>query len=129
MSPFALTWVDLVILILATSEVVEVWRHGSLFAGRRAVVQELTPFHWWARLLDCPFCLSFWVALLLTLLSAVPGHAGEWIHVGVILLAVARGANLVNDLTYEYCRTPKAGASYGTQPTSDTGLDAPASHL
>jgi hypothetical protein len=111
----------LFIAALAVWHVVEVWHHSSLFAGWRAwfEVQD----NLLARMVLCPFCLSMWVAFLATPFAmpkiepAKPfgGDALAWVwyatqSAGFMLLvafAIARLANLGNDLSHSYCRTPK----------------------
>lgn len=79
---------------------------------------------WFGKLLNCPFCLSVWLAFF-AVPFAMPTieptkHFSDdplvWIWYGVHKLgfmlmcafAIARLANLGNDLTHDKCRTPKA---------------------
>ncbi|MCI0421519.1 MAG: DUF1360 domain-containing protein, partial [Acidobacteria bacterium] len=84
----------------ATWQTIEIWHHGLIFAGWRARAEL------WenklGELLTCPFCLSPWIACLMLILWHVP-YAG-WL---VLTLAIARTANLGNDLSHHWCRTPK----------------------
>ena len=103
---------DLVIAALATWQIVEIWHHSSIMAGPRARVE--TWSNNIADLLSCPFCLSVWVGLLSIALLQLDAPEGTiWaVLVGLLKLpvwafAVSRLANLGNDLTKKYCRTPK----------------------
>ena len=102
---------DVFVAVLATWQIIEIWHHSLLFAGLRSRVEL------WGNklgeLLGCPFCLSPWVALLSVSVLLLP----RWLeinggHVNTLRLvwyafAVARLANLSNDLLHEKCRTPK----------------------
>jgi hypothetical protein len=96
----------LIVAALATWHIVEVWHHGSIFASWRARVDLWEGF--FGELLRCPFCLSVWVAGLSTgwffLTSAVGYDVLAW---PLYLFAVARLANLGNDVSRDLCRTPK----------------------
>lgn len=112
--------VHLIVAALAVWHVVEVWHHSSLFAGWRAwfEVQD----NLLARMLLCPFCFSMWVAVVATPF-ALPeiepvtprDFSFVWVWFGVqkvgfmlmVAFAIARVANLGNDLTHSYCRTPR----------------------
>lgn len=100
--------VDLLLLTLAVAHAVEVWRHGKIFHGWRAWL-EIEPLgNFVTSLMLCMFCLSLWVAAMLILFYAVP-YVGPFV---VWSLAVTRLANLLNDLTHAWCRTPNR-----TQPS------------
>ena len=101
-----------VVLALAVSEIVEIWHHSRLFAGLRAWLEvQYGPV---PELLLCPFCFSVWVAGAVFLLSQAgdalyAAHAEPWgllIQLGLQALALARAANLLNDVTHRWCRTP-----------------------
>lgn len=52
---------DLLVLALAASALLDAWfREDSILAERRAVTQEWR-WRFGSNLLNCPFCLSFWV--------------------------------------------------------------------
>lgn len=117
--------IDFLAAILATTQAVEIWNHGSIFATRRAKLE--VSDSWIASLLRCMFCLTVWVSWL-TCLSVL---AFNWLpglffplKVFVYGLAIARGANLLNDFTHEWNRTPRQvlGDYYDTSEDSD---DAP----
>jgi hypothetical protein len=119
---------DIFVTALVTWQVVEIWHHSQLFAGRRASLQVRSGLL--AELLLCPFCLSVWVAWIVmfclrftnlmmivmtlyqaswdswTSLALVQG-AGEAARVIFGGLAASRLANLGNDLSHPWCRTPK----------------------
>lgn len=121
---------ELILLFLATNQAVEIWHHGKIMSARRDMVQQgISPFlppaairyliHKLPRgsetakyvndfvvdLLSCPYCTSVWVAAALFLLYQLAGPVGQFCTAA---LAVSRGANLLNDLTYSVSRTPKA---------------------
>jgi hypothetical protein len=54
------------------------------------------------RMLLCPWCCSIWVGLIAV--NVIEHQYGSWL---LTALAVSRGANLLNDLTYGFVRTPK----------------------
>lgn len=97
---------DFLIIVLATWQAVEIWHHSSLFATWRARAE----CHNWTVLL-CPFCLSVWVALVitawLTVWSILPD---EWhlMRLPFIALSASRVANLCNDVFHRFNRTPKS---------------------
>jgi hypothetical protein len=93
---------DLVIAALAAWQAIEIWRHGSIFAGLRARLELYHNF--WTELLLCPFCLSPWVGLVTIMLVRQQAWYATW---PMYALAIARLANLGNDFTYHYSRTPK----------------------
>jgi hypothetical protein len=98
---------ELIVAALATWQIIEIWHHSLLFAGRRAVVETWTGKL--GELLVCCFCLSPWVALLCVLILQSQGTGlVVWFAKAVIMaLAAARLANLGNDYFYTVCRTPK----------------------
>lgn len=117
------TFVTLVVAALAVWEIIEIWRHSALLSGLRARTEL-----WENKIgqaLHCAFCLSPWMAWLvcLTLFVPVPAEDGPATAWGVVTavvvgfaqfvvlgFAVARLANLGNDLTRAYCRTPNRTA-------------------
>ena len=90
----------LVVAVLATGQIIEIWHHSELLAGCRERVKLWNNF--WSDMLACPFCLSNWVALVCL---------GSLCWLGNIALlvlsafAVARLSNLVSDLSHGFCRT------------------------
>ena len=99
---------------LAVWEIIEIWRHSTVTATWRARTELWTG--WAGRLLHCPFCLAPWVSacvvILLEISTAGTGiaHAGIWAvsALPVYAFAVARAANVGNDLMRGLTRTPKA---------------------
>jgi hypothetical protein len=85
--------VELIVTCLAADAVVQAWFHGSLFETTREKWTSGTGF--FAELLDCPQCMSYWagtaVALLLlstqghTWHSDMPGYA-SWLTVPLTLV-------------------------------------------
>lgn len=109
------SWSDFLILVFAVWQIVETYRHGSLFDELRATIEIYEGF--WAELLSCMFCLSHWVAggcVLMYMLSTsvqtdyVTINAmfavSRWF---MLALAVTRGAQLLNDVFHDISRTPK----------------------
>lgn len=101
---------ELIVAVLAVWEIIEIWHHSSLFATWRSRVELWEG--WLGQLLRCPFCLSPWTALMVYgLLGAAGRVPSPWL--GMILaapvyaFALARAANLFNDLTHSRCRTPR----------------------
>lgn len=102
---------ELIIAALAVWEIVEIYHHSHIAAGLRARA-ELTEgkLH---TLLTCPFCMSPYVAWLVCALMLCVTHwlgtvAGWPALLPVYGLAVARLANLGNDVFHQWCRTPRA---------------------
>ncbi len=75
------TFLNVVIQGLAGWMIIEIWRHGSIFASWRADVESWGD-SWLKDLLECAFCLSVWVAVILSVLWYVP-------IVGIVLHAFA----------------------------------------
>ena len=94
--------------VLASWQIVETLRHGSLFRPLRqwANVRRGHPFApvaWLAQLLGCPFCLSHW-APWLPLLACLYGP--EWCLLPVYVLGITRLTQLGNDLFHSFSRSP-----------------------
>lgn len=99
---------------LAVWQIVEIIHHSVLavplreWAGRTVSADSdwSHPLSFVAHALGCPFCLSNWVAGAVTLcwISRLHYSVPLWL---VCAFATARLANLGNDLTYSYGRTPK----------------------
>jgi len=101
----------IIIAALATWQIIEIWHHSYLTSPLRQRVELWR--NYLGELLRCPFCLSVWVAggcvailwpweranEVPTALAAMRGV--------LYALAVSRLANLGNDLSYGYCRTPR----------------------
>lgn len=115
-----MTLTDLIIAALAVWEIIEIWKHGSIFASWRDYIDNYwrgPVSGWFAELLSCGFCLAPWVAL-----CVVEGmYYDELFRVEntrmiVYFLAVARLANLGNDMTHFLCRTPRIGKEVAADP-------------
>lgn len=99
---------DLSVLLLcglATWQIVEIWRHGSIFSRARmraeALAQSNSAFHLLGELLICPFCLSVWVGFITYGLWCVP-----FANLIVVGFSISRLANLGNDFAYTKTRSP-----------------------
>ena len=97
--------IDLVVLILATGAVVDIWFKAEFFVDRRDVVSTyatmpVTP--WWARLLNCDFCLSHHVAFWVVILWFISKYLHEpWVivcQIPIWTLAITRGSIILNGL-------------------------------
>lgn len=133
MTPFVL-----VLAALATWQAVEVWHHGSLFAGWRANLQawphERGVWAWLRDLLTCPFCTSVWAGFVTAavLATGVPEGDAWYETAGAAVLgtlklfcyglAISRLANLANDLTHGVCRTPGRDTVSGGDPAAPPAL-------
>lgn len=119
-----LTLTELIVCALAVWEIIEIWRHSLILADWRSWFEVRVDR--WGELAQCNFCLSPWVAAaavgaVLALDITPAERSGVVVYLLVELLwwfwailrfaiyafAVARLANLGNDLTYSFCRTPK----------------------
>jgi len=89
--------------ILSTWGLTELYSHESIVSIKKKSIQNpnrtlLT------KLLSCPFCMSYWIALLVSILIT-------YFHHNIILtflywMIFVRVANLLNDITYNYSRSP-----------------------
>ena len=95
---------DLIVLVLATNHAIEVYHHGSIFAGVRARLEVGDGFL--SELMNCMFCLSIWVGAIIGAYYLCFDNI--YIRLPVYALAITRGANLLNDLTHHRHRTPGA---------------------
>lgn len=104
----------LIIGSLVVWEVIEIWRHSHLMATWRARVDL-----WEGRLgelLRCPFCMAPWISFLVVLTLWTSEYLAQHdarglaviLSASLYALAVARLANLCNDVAHRYCRTPKS---------------------
>ena len=92
------------LLVMAVWQALEVWHHGSVFSGVRAWIDAFA-WNWFSELASCMFCLSVWIGAFAAMWFLITGNSpGCWLP--VYALAIARGANLLNDLTWDKCRTP-----------------------
>ena len=113
--------IDFLAAILACSQVVEIWNHGSIFATRRAKVS--LSDSWIATLLRCMFCLSVWVGWLaaLTVLVAdlLPDFYALVVRTIFYGFAISRAANLLNDYSKPFSRTPSPADSFADYDSDD----------
>lgn len=104
------SWLLIVLASVATCQLTETIRHGSIFAGLRARIEARGPL--WSEWIGCGFCFSHSAAAMAVLLIA--GHlvlsSRGWIVdpfvLALIWLTAVRGANLLNDLTKTWSRSP-----------------------
>jgi len=106
----------LLICVFAASQIVETLHHGSFFQGwRMRAADHVNDARWFVRklahLLQCPFCLSHWTSAMTVTLACyvavyLPGTWGAMATFIVLVFAVTRGSQLLNDLTHLWCRSP-----------------------
>lgn len=115
-----MNWLDLFAAALATWQAVEIWHHGEIFATWRARFDAILDagdsgfFNYVVAMLRCPFCMSVWVGLV----CLMAAYIGSWVEYPVYALAVSRLANLGNDLTHKWCRTPRWADEMPMEPSS-----------
>lgn len=95
---------------LAAVQLVEVLHHGSLFYrlrcwARRMKVSDVPSKQLVGKLIGCPFCLSHWAGAVVTLLVLI-SIAWPIFAVPVWWLAIVRASNLINDIGYQWTRSP-----------------------
>ena len=96
---------QLIVIALATWQIVEIWHHSVLMAPLRARADLLTGKI--GDLLGCPFCLSVWVGMFCAASSEIAYVADRGGSLILLGFAASRLANLGNDICSDYCRTPK----------------------
>ena len=128
MSPYLLF-----VAALAIWEIIEIWHHGSLFAGWRARTEV---WHsWLGELLGCPFCLAPWVALPVVTVLFLWDHGmvdQRWLLPDVLFIfafAAARSANVLNDALHRFARTPRSGIPKTITPGDQALLDGIDAHI
>ncbi len=107
---------DLLLFGLAANQIVELWRHSPLFE----TYYEAAKARGWT-VLECGWCLSVWVAfglmVIRTLVTAIIGLQTYWCawpaiacagitYLVICALAISRLANLLNDFSKPWNRTP-----------------------
>lgn len=100
--------ITLIVASLATWEIIEIWHHSAIMAPWRARTELWEGFA--GDLLRCPFCMSPWVALASLIGVTSPawlGWPGYLPALVVFAFAIARLANLCNDVGHGLCRTPR----------------------
>ena len=122
--------VEMLIIGLAVNQIIEIWRHSTLFQQTRYWLQvwQYEVAAWKPHpsnkiatfipdLLLCNWCFSVWIALVVAIVY-VWGNWIAWLL--VVALAGSRIANLINDVAYDYLRTPKYDAGQTlTYPTKE----------
>lgn len=98
----------LILIAMATWQIVEIVRHGSIADGLRGLMEvwesdDSAVRRFVSRLVICPFCLSVWAAGLCTVASYT-GLLGETF---LYAMAGSRAANFLNDIFHDITRTPK----------------------
>lgn len=116
-----MTTLEFLAISLAAAAIVDAWRKGSIFAGPRAAVADIAanspdaPAYY--RLLDCWYCLSYWVPALLIAPLVLPGLIWPPLKPYLMLpaygLAATRLLVLVNGLVPERMRHEYEAASDG----------------
>jgi hypothetical protein len=97
-------FVELVVAALAVWEILEIWHHSSIMASWRARAELLEGKL--GELLGCMFCMSPWTSAFVLLFLGWWDWPGRPVTAFVVwVFAVARLANLGNDLGYPLCRT------------------------
>ena len=150
-----MTWLDFFALTLAASALVDVWRNGSIFATGRAVLEAKvdeegdwstesessypppglpTPWYWrmipafFARILNCPFCLSHHTPWVLAVLFFLPALwcTGTWawvLKLPVYSLAATRLGTIINACVPEGAKYARDNHSVPfTEPVDDEPL-------
>lgn len=104
-----MTFVELLVVGLAVWQAVEILHHAEISLPLRRSMATLAEqgqvAYFFNRVLECPFCLSVWVAGLFLPVHHYGGNLAVWF---VNLLAISRLANLGNDVFYrDFTRTPR----------------------
>lgn len=113
-----MTWFTLIVSAVATWQVVEIWRHSSLFADCRARLELFN--NYLSNLLLCPWCLSVWVGFGFTALAVTSDLTQSTLPlIPAFAFSVSRLANLANDYFHRYTRTPRSVWNAGTNETDE----------
>ncbi len=121
----------LIIASLAVWEILEIWHHSSLMASWRDWAEQQEG--WRGELAACMFCAAPWTSLICIALLALPELPGVLGWLGMIpawivsAFAVARLANLGNDLAYRQCRTYRHNRQLPELPP-DASVEAAEEH-
>jgi len=103
-------FIEIFVAALSAWALTEVIRHGSIFERQRAWLEARGgPIAEW---IGCAFCFSHWAALLTSAgtLFVWEDVLWEWttlVKLLLVWLCAVRLANLGNDLTHKWCRTPR----------------------
>lgn len=104
-------WLILILAGLTTCQITETFRHGSIFEPIRAKLESSSEFL--NELINCGFCFSHWAGALTFILvlghyiSASFGVTHNIFFCILIYFSCIRLANLLNDGTKFFSRTPK----------------------
>lgn len=102
--------VFLLVGALAGCQITETIHHGSIFGGLRATARAWRKSPNWilskaGELIECPFCLSHWACgMAVTWLWLTP-TGSPW-QVPVFIFAAVRMAQILNDYTHSFTRSP-----------------------
>lgn len=101
---------DVLIRGLALWQAIETWHHGQVFARPRSYLRGWTASRWFVvrwlgDLVNCMFCLSHWVGFVIVA-ACVLKPDNVYVQIAVQTLAVVRVAQLGNDLTHHWHRSP-----------------------
>lgn len=100
----------LILLALGTWQTVEIIHHSELLFPLKKALSYWDgrdgPLRFLWDLISCPFCLSHWVAMIFMVGICLPG-VGPVVMGWLFILSAVRLANLGNDLTWNYNRTPR----------------------
>ena len=110
-----LTFFEIFVLTFAAMQVVETWKHGSLFDEPRGKMEVRGGFI--ADMLSCAFCFSHWAAGVLVLGALVAklqtptwpwtAKLAAWmVWLGIYALAVTRLSQIAHDLVHPISRSP-----------------------
>jgi hypothetical protein len=100
-----MTLLQLIVAFTATWQIVEILHHSVLFESQRARAEVSDGF--FNRVFMCPWCLSVWVAAGVYLyIVSIPANMPVLL-LPIYAFSLSRLANIGNDLTREFCRTPR----------------------
>ncbi len=96
-----MTATEIGVLALAASAAVDVWRQGSIFNKARKLVDDhdaLGTGPFWARLLNCWYCLSYWIPAIILAAAGLARRIWPDAWYAVEALAATRIVVLINGL-------------------------------
>lgn len=113
-----MTWFSVFISAIATWQVIEIWRHSSLFADFRARLELYN--NYLSNLFLCPWCLSVWVGFGFTGLAVTSEILENSLFlIPAFAFTVSRLANVANDYFHRWCRTPRNIFNGGSTETDE----------